>query len=149
MLGAIKEAILSIPQLIIDGLKEIFIPDTEELSDIMEAMLENLGSQLGADFTLLNNLFNLEIAPEDVSVDYDIPGLGTMRIPILDTQYLISGVAHFRPYIRGFTVFLLVCFNWFHVLSLIGQDPRIAQESYNGYVEDKMKKSGRFIGGGK
>lgn len=45
-----------------------------------------------------------------------------MTIPILNSSYLLDGVAYFRPYIRAFIVFLLVLYNIRMFLSFIGHD---------------------------
>lgn len=45
-----------------------------------------------------------------------------MTIPILNSSYLLDGVAYFRPYIRAFIVFLLALYNVRMFLSFIGHD---------------------------
>ena len=129
----VKDAILGLPNLILDGIKSIFIPDTAEIEAKLDATVDNIASQLGVQFNTLDRLFDREVAPEDVSEDYYISGVGTLKLKFLDTDFLISGVALMRPYIRGFIVILLILFVWRQVMTLIGQDPSIAAHSYNEY----------------
>lgn len=97
-----------------------------------------MSASIGADFHTLDRLFSLEVAPEDVNTEYNIPGLGTMYIPILETKFLIDGVAYFRPYIRAFLVLLLVLYNWNNVLKLIDQDAGIAHTTESTTKKEKI-----------
>lgn len=140
-LTSVVENIKALPGLIIDGilngLREIFIPDTVELENTLDAMVDNIGSQLGVQFNTLDRLYEREAAPEDVNIDYNLPGVGVLNLKILDTDFLIDGVAMMRPYIRGFMVLLLVLFNWSQVLSFIDQNPNIAHTAQQNYQEWK------------
>lgn len=82
-------------------------------------------------------LFDREVAPEDVTEEYNLPGVGNLQLKFFETDFLISGVALMRPYIRGFLVLLLILFVWRQVMTLIGQDPGIAHHAYGDYKEWK------------
>lgn len=119
--------------MILDGIKDIFIPDTAEIDAKIDATVDNISSQLGVQFNTLDRLFEREVAPEDVTGDYNIPGVGTLKLKFFDSEFLIKGVALMRPYIRGFLVLLLILFVWRQVLTLIGQDPSIAHHAHENY----------------
>ena len=129
----LKDAILGLPDLILEGIKGIFIPDTAEIEAKLDATVDNISSQLGVQFNTLDRLFDREVAPEDVTEEYNLPGVGKLQLKFFDTDFLISGIAMMRPYIRGFLVLLLIMFVWRQVITLIGQDPGIAAHSYNEY----------------
>lgn len=125
----------------VEGIKSIFIPDTVKIENTLDAMVDNISSQLGVQFNTLDRLFGREVAPEDVTHNYTFygTGLGTLSLKFFDSDYLIKGVALMRPYIRGFIVLLLVLFHWRQVLTLIGQDPGIAHHAHQNYVKWKEK----------
>lgn len=150
MLASIWESIKEIPvkikgyltdlgDTIINGLKALFVPDVEVLENNLDAMFDNISSQLGVQFDTFDRLFDREVAPEDVTEDIEIPGVGTVKAKLFDTEYLIDGVAYMRPYIRGFIVFLLTLFIWKQLMSFIGQDPGIAHNAERNYEEWKEK----------
>ena len=136
-LSSIWESIKNLPSAIIDGIlegiKSIFIPDTDEIESKLDATVDNISSQLGVQFNTLDRLFDREVAPEDITEEYNLPGVGKLNLKFFDSDFLISGVALMRPYIRGFIVILLVMFVWRQIMTLIGQDPGIAAHSYNDY----------------
>ena len=103
----------------------------------LDATVDNIASQLGMDFTVLDRLFDRELAPEDVTEEYERTGVGTLKLKFFDSDYLIKGVAYFRPYIRGFIVLLLVLFSWQQIMSFIGQDPGIAHHAKENYEKWK------------
>ena len=114
-------------------IKDIFVPDTDELDYKIDAMVENISSQLGVQFNTLDRLFSRERAPEDVEENYNLSGVGTLKLKFFDSEYLIQGVAYMRPYIRGFIVLLLVLFVWRQIMSLIGQNPEVAHNAQQNY----------------
>lgn len=136
-LKSLWESISSLPskigEIILEGVKEIFIPDTAEIEAELDATVDNISSQLGVQFNTLDRLFDREVAPEDVNGEYNLPGVGKLQVKYFDSDFLISGIALMRPYIRGFLVVLLIMFVWRQVMTLIGQDPGIAAHSYNEY----------------
>lgn len=95
----------------LNGIKEIFVPDTEELESIWQTTTSQISAKFGFAQYDLESLFTQERAVEDIEGDYKINGLGTMHIKFLDTTYLTQGITHFRPYIRGFIVLLCVFYN--------------------------------------
>lgn len=125
LLGGLKsiwEGICSLPQVILDGIREIFIPDTQAVDDIFQSTLDTLHGKFGAPEYDLDLLFTDSVQPDSITGEYEIPGLGVMNLVFLDTTFLIKGVEFFRLFIRGFLVLLLVLYNWNQFLLLIGQD---------------------------
>lgn len=123
-----------------DLLHKIFVPDTEKLKSQFDLMLEHISSKLGLSFDTLNELKNslTELPASDIEENYNIYGVGTLKLKFLDTTYLAQGVERFRPVIRGFVVLLLVLYNYYQVLSFLGQDPRIASHDINS-AQEHMK----------
>lgn len=71
--------------------------------------------------------YGLEQPVTDVYIgSYEIPGVGFTPLQVLDTKYLVQGIAYFRPFIRGFLVFLLAIFHITHILTFIRQDAGVA-----------------------
>ena len=134
----VVNAITDLPNLILEGIKDIFIPDVTTLENQIDSAVENIASQLGVQFDTFDRLFDREVAPEDVNQDYNLPGVGVLNLKFFDTKYLIQGVAFFRPVIRGFMVLMLVFFVWKHIMTFIGQDPSIAHNAEQKY--DKWNK---------
>lgn len=130
-----------IVDLVVEGIKGIFIPDTDEIKGQFDATVDNISSQLGVQFNTLDRLFDREVAPEDVTSEYNIPGVGTLNLKFFDTDYLIKGVALMRPYIRGFWVILLVLFVWRNIMTFIGQDPSIAHHAEQRYERWEAKQN--------
>lgn len=133
----LKDAILGLPNLILEGIKDIFIPDTAVIEANLDATVDNISSQLGVQFNTLDRLFDREAAPEDVTEEYNLPGVGNLQLKFFDSDFLISGVALMRPYIRGFLVLLLCLYNWRQLMTFIGQDPSISAHAYNEYKDWK------------
>lgn len=94
-------------------------------------MLSSISDSFGISFESINEFTNswTEKPVENVNADYNIYGVGTLNLKFFDATYLIQGVNRFRPVIRGFVVLLLLFYNYYQVLSFIGQDPRIAHSA--------------------
>ena len=116
---------------ITDLLKEIFVPDTEQIKSNFNDMLESVSNSFGISFDSLEEFTDTwqEKPTDDIESDYNIHGVGTLKLKFLDTTYLVQGVNKFRPIIRGFVVLLLILYNYYQVLTFIGQDPRIAHNA--------------------
>lgn len=124
--GLISDKLTALPGLILDGIKDIFIPEAEVIEEKMTSGLEAIALTLDANWNALDGLFDGERPVEDIKADIPVPGLGTMELTILDSEYLIRGVHYFRPYIRGFLTLLLILFHWQNILGLIRQAMPIA-----------------------
>lgn len=78
--------------------------------------------KFGFDTEFFEALFDGEMSVQDVYTDYEISGVGTFTLKVLDTKFFVEGVTYFRPFIRGFLVLLMALYNIHHVLSFIRQD---------------------------
>ena len=113
----IWQTLTNLPALIVEGIKGIFIPDTEYIDTAFQAFIDELAVKFNIDTTAFEGLFtDAEVVP-DVYVDYNVPGVGNFNLKVFDASFLISGVEYFRPFIAAFLVLLLFLF---HVKQLIG-----------------------------
>lgn len=121
-LRELGENIKSLPTTVLNGLKEIFIPDTADIEETFMKGVDAISAKFGFPEFDLDALADSSVQPDDVTSDYDIPGVGTMNLKFFDASFLVQGVEYFRPFIRGFIVLLLVFYNWRQFLSFIGHD---------------------------
>lgn len=133
-----------LPVVIDNGIRMIFVPDTENLKLQFDQMLDSISSSFGISFESINDFKNnwSEKPVSDISSDYTLFGVGTLKLKFLDTSYLINGIERFRPVIRGFVVFLLILYNYYQMLTFIGQDPKImatAEKEYHSFLNRKEK----------
>ena len=101
----------------INGIKAIFVPDTEYIDQKMDAFTDMLKEKFNFDTAIFEDLFQKEAPVTDVDMEYDIPGLGVMHLPVLDVSFFKQGIVYFRPYIRGFLVLMMFLY---HIRQLIG-----------------------------
>lgn len=103
--------------MIIDGIKGIFVPDTEEIETQFDAFMNEMAMKWGFDDSFFTGLFNNEAVVSDVKTDYYIPNVGTFNFTVFDSSFFVQGVAYFRPFIRGFLVLMMMLY---HIRQLIG-----------------------------
>lgn len=122
---------------IINGIKDIFIPDTEVIKGQFDSTIENIQRTFNLNIDSFEGLFNgiSEQPVTDIKGEYNINGLGTMEITFLKADYLQQGVDFFRPFLRGFIILLLLLYHYKQVLTFIGQDPAIAHNAEKNYNE--------------
>lgn len=113
---------MSLPSLILNGIKDIFIPDVDALENEFNAFLRELKLQFNFDTDFFENIATDGTPVQDVEGDYSISGVGTFKLKFFDTKYLYDGVEFFRPFIRGFIVLLLAFYNIKMLLGFIRQD---------------------------
>lgn len=114
------------PDTILNGIRSIFIPDTDEIQNKFDSFLNELKMKFSFDTDFFENLFSGEAPVTDVITDITIPNVGTFKLKLFDTKYFIDGVTYFRPFIRGFLILLLALYNVKQILSFIRQDAGIA-----------------------
>lgn len=114
--------IRELPVKIINGIKEIFIPNTEEIETMFNNSINTIKSKFGFQDFHFDSIANNSVAPTDVEKNYNINGLGTMKFKFFDSKYLIKGVEYFRPFIRGFIVLCLLFYNYKMLLGFIGHE---------------------------
>ena len=127
--------------MILDGIKEIFIPDKDAIQADFDDMIESIENKLGLTTESIEILTEniVEVPVSDERSEYALPGVGTFSLTFMDTGFLRDAIAYFRPLIRGFIFLLLIFFNYKQVLTFIGQDPSIAhnaQQDYQSWKEE-------------
>lgn len=121
-LEAVWQAVTNLPQLILDGLKSIFIPDAEYIQSSFNGFLDELKMKFNIDTGAFQGLFDGSQAVEDVYVDYNISGVGAFNLKVLDTKFFVDGVTYFRPFIRGFIVLMMLLYHVKQVIGFFGYD---------------------------
>lgn len=106
----IFDSIVGLPGKLLDGIKEIFIPDTAEIDKILDDLVSEVEGKFGFNTFDMDSLFSKSSAPENVIGEYKIYGK-TYTLTFADFSFLATGVEFFRPYVRGFLVLLLFLFN--------------------------------------
>ena len=108
---SIAENITQIPVVLLDGVKDIFIPDPEELESMWQDTVSKISDKFGFVKYDMSSLFAQSKEFEDLESNYTIYGVGTLNLKFFDKTYLNQGIAFFRPYIRGFIALLIVLFH--------------------------------------
>ena len=110
-------AIVDLPELIFNGIKRIFIPDSDYINTAYSDFVRDLKLKFNLNTTVFESLFDSESAVEDIKTNYTILGVGTFELKMFDASYFRDAVAYFRPFIRGFLVLLMFLY---HIKQLIG-----------------------------
>lgn len=108
---------MQLPQTVLNGIKDIFIPDAEYIDTAFNSFLSEMKMKFGINTGVFESLFQSESAVTDTYVDYNISGVGNFNLKVFDSKFLVDGVTFFRPFIRGFLVLMMFLF---HVKQLIG-----------------------------
>lgn len=120
--AALWEGITQIPNLILEGIKEIFIPDNEYIEESFNGFLDELKMKFNIDTGAFESLFQGESAVTDTYVDYNIHGVGGMHLKVFDSSFLVQGVEYFRPFIRGFLVLMMLLYHVKQAIGFFGYD---------------------------
>lgn len=143
LLDGISNALTSLLDGVLEGIRSIFIPDANEIKTKFNSFVNELGNKFGFNTSFFESLFTGEGQPvTDVEKDYNIPGVGNMKLKFFDAKYLVDGVTFFRPFIRGFIVLLMCMYNINMLLSFIGQHSGINPESGERYSTHAKRKGG-------
>ena len=132
--NAVVDAIVSLPQLILDGIKAIFVPDMEEMKTEFASFVDkiNPGTMDNSANTLGGILESPEREPDDFVANLDLGNsvMGNLKfngIVLADMEWMKQGITYFRPIINAFIAWLLGMFYYRELLSFIGQAPNMAQ----------------------
>lgn len=118
-LQSLVDAITSLPSLILDGIKDIFVPDTVAIEQEFNTLLDNLYSKMGIFQYDLDNLFADSKQPGNIEGSFATT-LWSYTGAFVDFSWLVRGVEYFRPIIRGFLVLLMFFYNVRMALSMFG-----------------------------
>lgn len=108
-------AVTNLPDLIINGIKRIFVPDADIVNGKIDA-LKNEMYRLGVVSYDMSGIFNKEQPFEDITCTI----MGS-QVTIVNMAVVDKVVTHFRGVIRGFMWLMLVFYNFNQFMGLIGQ----------------------------
>ena len=136
ILYKISDTLTGLPKQILDGIRDIFIPDADEIQAKFFNFIENLKVKFNFDTDFFTGLFNTETPVEDITTQYYIHGVGNFYLKLLDTKYFVQGVEFFRPFIRGVLVLFMGFYNVRMGLSFIRQDAGVVSGKVAGKKEE-------------
>ena len=119
-LGNILDFIKSIPTLILDGIKGLFIPDFNVIKSDIESLKKYVASKFNVSVFDLKTVVSSESAVGDTSATI-VYGNYSVKTKVLDSRFLVKAVDFFRPYIRAILTLMLVIFNVNQFLNFINQ----------------------------
>ena len=118
-LQSVIDTLTGIPSLILNGIKDIFVPDTAVIEQEFNALLDKLEDKMGIFQYDLDNLFADSMQPGNIEGTFGTT-LWSYTGAFVDFRWLIQGVEYFRPIIRGFLVLLMFFYNVRMALSMFG-----------------------------
>lgn len=112
----------------------------------IQAFTEEILMKFGIQLDFFSVIFEQEMPVTDIVIpSYEIYGVGHFVIQVLETKYFVQGITYFRPFIRGFLVFLIGLYNVRMFLAFIRQDLGIAvgkgSDVHNELNKEKGSKS--------
>lgn len=109
-----------LPVILLDGLKSFFIPSDNFIDNCIEQIKKQFTITFGLSEFDISVAFGRDTLLSDVNSDYVIGSLNFSGT-FVNYKYVIDAITFFRPYIRGFIVFMLVVYSFNQFLYLIGQ----------------------------
>lgn len=98
---------------VVNGIKGLFVPSNNYFSNKLKSIENKYVSILGFsvnDFEAMLKSFANETPIKDVYYTLNV-GSFSKEVKVLDASIISQGIDHFRPYIRGFVVLLMVFFS--------------------------------------
>lgn len=117
----IWDSVKCIPGSILDGLKWLFVPDTEHINNSIDSLVISFKNAFGVDSFDISGVFGTEAEIGNQQGTIQVGSI-TFTGTVFDSSFLLKAVNSFRPAIRGFIVFLLVLYNINQFLRFIGQE---------------------------
>ncbi len=108
----------------------------------MDNFVDELKFKFNIDTHFFESLFQSEQPVEDVTMDYNIPGVGNFNLTVFDKKYFVDGVEFFRPFIRGFLVVLMCLYNIRQLIGFFGYDAGVVAGRSDGISESKDSQRG-------
>lgn len=115
----IWNAVKGFPDAILEGIKRIFIPDSDKIQSSIDRLKEVAKSKFGVETVDLSGIMGVGTEISNQTGTVEILGY-SFTADFLDVRYLVSAVATFRPYVRGFIVLLIFLYNINQFLHFIG-----------------------------
>ena len=95
------------------------------------------------DTEFFEDLFTLETPVDDIYMDYNISGVGSFNLKLLDKDFFVQGVTYFRPFIRGFLVLLMILYHIKQLIGFFGYDAGVVAGRSDGIVEARKGQRGK------
>lgn len=111
--------VITIPEKIFEGIKSIFVPDPDKIQSSIDKLKDVAKSKFGVESVDLSGIMGVGTEITNHSGTVEILGY-SFTADFLDVRYLVSAVATFRPYVRGFIVLLIFLYNINQFLHFIG-----------------------------
>lgn len=117
----IWDSVKCIPGSILDGLKWLFVPDTEHINNSIDSLVISFKNAFGVDSFDISGVFGTEAEIGNQQGTIQVGSI-TFTGTVFDSSFLLKAVNTFRPAIRGFIIFLLVLYNINQFMRFIGQE---------------------------
>ncbi len=117
----IWDSVKGIPGSILDGLKWLFVPDTEHINNSIDSLVISFKNAFGVDSFDISGVFGTEAEIGNQQGTIQVGSI-TFTGTVFDSSFLLKAVNTFRPAIRGFIIFLLVLYNINQFMRFIGQE---------------------------
>ena len=147
-LGDIIQSLKDLPGSLIDLLfkllKDIFIPDKE----VLTSMIDDTKAHIESKFPFLSysskiiSIFQGEKFIEDVEAGLSLPYIGSFEFKVIEAKYVNKGIEVFRAVIRGWIILMLLFYHLNEFFAFIGQRYATvhSQEAY-AYKAAQTRKS--------
>lgn len=117
----IWDSVKGIPGSILDGLKWLFVPDTDHINNSIDSLVISFKNAFGVDSFDISGVFGTEAEIGNQKGTIQVGSI-TFTGTVFDSSFLLKAVNTFRPAIRGFIIFLLVLYNINQFMRFIGQE---------------------------
>lgn len=112
---AVRKSISSLPDLIFDGIKSIFVPEEDYINEKVDYLKQQI-NKLGVSTYDMSAIMGTEKQLDDIEVTM----YGT-KVTIVDMTVVNTAIDKFRAVIRGLMWLFLVIYNYNQFMGLIGQ----------------------------
>ena len=121
------DLISNLPDKIKGVLTDVFVPDTDYIENKLDEFISNLKKEFNIDTSSFENLFKGEKPVDDVYVDYDLSGVGSLNLKVFDKTWFLWGIEKLRPIVRGFLVLMIIFYNIRQLIGFFGYDAGVVQ----------------------
>lgn len=109
------------------------------IKEHVNGFFTELKMKFGFDTEVFKAFASGEQPVTDISTDYSLHGVGSFKLKLFDTKFLIDGVSYFRPLIRGFLVFLMFLYNVKQIIGFFGYNAGVVA-GRSDVIETSIKK---------
>ena len=119
----IAQSIASLPSLIAEKIKDVFVPDPDVLQDSIDTLKDDIMDTFGIDYDDIGDAFGEASSDLDLSTTFNLYGLSSFNAKYFDSTYLVEIMDDLNPYIRAFLVILLIFYNLKQFMTLFNISP--------------------------